>query len=237
MVADDARSAIFGAITRAAARTPAEQDAAHRAVADRLARHPRNLVPARGQLPPAERLALFTRMAEGVAATVRHLSGPADVPGAVADYLSGHNLPARARVAPDAALRSLPWDSRPTLEVAFGPAGPADRVTVTRALAGVAETGSCLMTSGPDGGPTLIFLPETNIIVLASDAVTGSYEEAWDMLRRRQGDRGMPRIATLVTGPSRTADIEQTPQVHAHGPGHLHILLVDGLDPPGPPAS
>ena len=56
--------------------------------------------------------------------------------------------------------------------------------------------------------------------------IVGSYEDGWDAVRRRGPD--MPRTVNLITGPSRTGDIEQTIQLGAHGPRRLHILLIDG---------
>lgn len=218
-----ARAAILGGIRRAAGALR-DAEAARAAVAQRLAAHPRNLIPARTALPPAALVELFVAKARSVAATVERVAA-GGVPDAVADYLAGRNLPARVRVAPDPALLALAWDSRPALEVDFGPARPDDATSVTSALAGIAETGTLLTASGP-GHPTgLTFLPSTHIVVLPVERIVGSYEAGWDLLRAA-GD--MPRTACLVTGPSRTADIEQTAQLHAHGPGRLHIILVDG---------
>ena len=68
-------------------------------------------------------------------------------------------------------------------------------------------------------------------MLLRSSAIVGAYEEAWDRLRvgRRDPMTGgwMPRNLMLVTGPSRSADIEQTLELGAHGPRRLHILLVE----------
>lgn len=225
-----ARDGVLGAIRKAASHL--RNDAAARAaVEQRLSSHPRNLIPARGQLPTAQRIDLFIRQAQAVAATVERVAERSRIPHAVADFLSTHNLPSTVRAAPDPELRALDWSRRPTLEVLFGKGESHDLATLTMALAGVAETATLFAASGPDGGPTLIFLPGTHIVVLPTDRVVGSYEEGWDLLRARQNG-AMPRSVNLITGPSRTADIEQTPQLHAHGPGRLHILLVDAAPPP-----
>jgi L-lactate dehydrogenase complex protein LldG len=53
-------------------------------------------------------------------------------------------------------------------------------------------------------------------------------------LRKQQAGGGatlMPRTVNWITGPSRTADIEQTLLLGAHGPQRLHILIVNDLDP------
>ena len=52
----------------------------------------------------------------------------------------------------------------------------------------------------------------------------GLMAEAWDLLRKTLG--GMPRNVMLVTGPSRSADIEQSLELGAHGPRRLHVVLV-----------
>ena len=98
---------------------------------------------------------------------------------------------------------------------------------MTRAVLGVAETGSLVFASGPENPVTLNFLGETHFAVVAAGDIVEGYEEAWAALRTR--DR--PRTVNWVTGPSRSADIGQTLQLGAHGPVALHIFIVD--DPEG----
>ena len=217
------RNAILGGI-RSALGPKADDPARCTAVDERLARHPRGLVPARGQLPHAEQLDLFTAMAREAACTVQPLASLDEVPAAVAEYLAGLNLPAELRVAPDPTLDGIPWHARPTLTVSRGHARDGDAVSVTGAFAGVAETGTLMLASGPGHPTTLNFLPDTHIVVLRRDRVTGSYEDAWDRLRAERGE--VPRTVSFVTGPSRTGDIEQKIELGAHGPRRLHILLV-----------
>ena len=45
--------------------------------------------------------------------------------------------------------------------------------------------------------------------------------------RLRMESRGMPRALNLITGPSRTADVEQTIQLGAHGPRSVHVILLE----------
>ena len=61
--------------------------------------------------------------------------------------------------------------------------------------------------------------------MLRASRIVGPYEDAWDLLRREIG--GMPRNVMLVTGPSRSADIEQTLELGAHGPRRLHVVLIE----------
>ena len=226
-----ARDAILGSIRRSLGRGPLDETA-RAALDERIARPTPNLVPARSALPDEERVALFASMAEGVFATVDRVSGPDAVPGAVADYLAQHNLPPALVMAPDPTLDTYPWADRPMLAIRRGVAEEADRVAVTSALMGFAETGTLMMASGPEHPSTLNFLPETHIVVLPTERIRGAYEEGWAKLRADgEGAAGaafMPRTVNLVTGPSRTADIEQTIALGAHGPRRLHIVIVEG---------
>ena len=221
-----ARDQILGAMRRALKRGP-DDAAAREAVAQRLDSRPRGPIPARGQLPHQDQVALFEDMAVEAAATVARVGSRDDVPGAVADYLKAHNLPPRLRAAPDPAIEGLPWERQPLLEVTTGRAEADDQVSVTHAVAGVAETGTLVLTSGAQAPTTLNFLPDTNIVVLEAAQVVGAYEDAWDRLRAAHGDGVLPRTVNMITGPSRSADIEQTIQLGAHGPRRLHIVLVE----------
>ena len=196
------------------------------AVEARLAAHEPNLIPARARIDPGAQVDLFVEMAEEVSATVARVAGADEVPGAVADYLATHNLPAVAKLAPDPGLDDIPWAERPTLTLVKGKAVDEDAVTITGAFAGIAETGTLMLLSGPDHPTTLNILPETHIVILRREHIVGAYEEGWARLRAE--GRGMPRTVGFVTGPSRSGDIEQTILVGAHGPRRLHIVLIDG---------
>ena len=194
----------------------------------RIAAHPRGIRPARSDRDTAGQIDLFQVQAEAVNATVVRLASVTEVPRAAADYLKDHNLPGSLRLAPEPELSSLPWtDSAPMLTVASGKAEPEDVTSLTAAFAGIAETGTLMLHSGPESPTTLNFLPENHIVVLKASQVVGAYEDAWDRLRDTQDAAAVPRTVNLITGPSRTGDIEQTLQLGAHGPRRLHILLVE----------
>lgn len=182
------------------------------------------VVPARAQGDHAHHLALFAEMAQAVAATLVRVDGWAGVPEAVADYLKGHNLPTDLAVAPDPRLDGLAGHGLFT--VRRGPALPQDVVGVAAAFGGIAETGTLMLVSGPDTPTSLNFLPDVHVVVVAASDIGGTYEEAWARLRLRY-PATLPRTVNLITGPSRTGDIEQTIQLGAHGPRRLHIVLVD----------
>jgi L-lactate dehydrogenase complex protein LldG len=98
---------------------------------------------------------------------------------------------------------------------------------VTGAALGIAETGS-LLIEGNDLPPRLAtMLPLVHVVLMAEEALVPSLAEAGEHLRRSAlGERGEPvRYASIVTGPSRTADVEKTLSTGVHGPGELHIVL------------
>ncbi len=224
-----AREEMLGRIRGAVGKGRAP-DAA-RAVDARLAAHQTNLIPARSQLAPEAKIALFETMAREASATLTRISASSDVPEAIARFLKQENLPSRVAMAPDSWLGGLGWEKQPLLSIRRGRAEPSDDVGVTVAFAAIAETGTLMLLSGPDTPTTLNLLPETSIVVLRASQVVGAYEEAWAQLRQvRNGEGGvvaMPRTVNFVTGPSRSADIEQQLQMGAHGPRRLHIVLVD----------
>lgn len=220
-----ARSTILSNIRRSLGANGS--DAGRRAIViARLDRPPRGIVPERGQLPQDDRVKLFQEMAEKVSASVTRLASSDAIPGAIATYLRDQNLPAAIRMGDDAMLTALPWKATPQIEIARGPSKGDDAVTVSHALAGIAETGTLALVSGPDNPTTLNFLPETHIVVLQAENIVGDYETVWDTIRARYGKGDMPRTINMITGPSRSADIEQTILLGAHGPRQLHVVIV-----------
>ena len=232
---DPGRTAVLGAIRTALGRERLSTDA-RAELDDRLARHKRNLVPAQGRVPAAERLALFQAKAEAVSCTVERLGQADEVPSAVAAYLREHNLSPELALAPEEWLAELPWEREPLLELRKGASRGAERVSLTPAFAAIAETGTLLAESGPEHPSSLNFLPEHHIVALKASQVVAAYEDAWVKLRKaRKKGRGfdLPRTLNMITGPSRTGDIELTILLGAHGPRGLHILLIDDEDSDG----
>jgi L-lactate dehydrogenase complex protein LldG len=222
---DEARGAVLGRIRAALGVTSA--DGARRAlVADRLERHPRGTIPARARKSGEDCVALLTEMLTKQGAEMIRATTPKDAVGAVAAYLRTHRLPASLRMGADPLLAALPWDAEPDIDRRFGRAEASDQVSLSRAVAAAAETGTLFLVSGPDNPTTLNFLPETNMVLIAAADILGSYEEAWDRLRVVYGQGALPRTVNLISGPSRTADIEQTIVRGAHGPRRLAVLIL-----------
>ncbi|MBP6766875.1 MAG: lactate utilization protein [Reyranella sp.] len=220
----NARAEILGGIRRSLRRGELTGEA-RSAVETRLAEPPRGPSVARGQLPPAEKVALFCQWAETLNATVARV-GPAEVPGEVSAYLARNNLPATVAMAPSPLLECYDWTSQKMLSIRRGRGEGSDQVSVTGAFAGIAETGTVVMASGPDHPVSLNLLPDTHVVVLRESDIVGGYEDVWGRLRARYGKNLMPRTVNTITGPSRTGDIEQTIELGAHGPRRMHILVV-----------
>jgi L-lactate dehydrogenase complex protein LldG len=224
-IMSDARSAILGTIRRSLRRDaiPPERAAALEA---RLGNPTPNLIPARAKGDARKVIELFVEMTAYAQATLTRVKDAKAVPAAVAEYLAGQNLPASFVMAPDPELDAIPWSERPTLSIRRGRTEGDDQVSVTGAFAAIAETGTLMLTSGPDHPSTLNFLPETHIVVLKAGKIVGPYEEAWNRLRAAR-DGTLPRTVNFVTGPSRSGDIEQRLLMGAHGPRRLHVVLID----------
>lgn len=196
------------------------------AVQARLAGTPRGVVPARGQIDPKERIGLFKKMAEGAFASVAIVASATEVPAEAARWLRDNNLPATLRMGADLRLAAMPWGET-SIETAHGPSDGHDLNAVSHAFAGVAESGTLIMTSGPENPSTLNFLPDNHVVVLSAGDLAGDYESVFDRLRSTYGKDRMPRTVNMITGPSRSADIGQTMLLGAHGPRKLHIVIVD----------
>ncbi|MBA5779251.1 lactate utilization protein [Stappia sp. F7233] len=212
---------------RASLGRKSDDTARRAAVTDRLQRTPKGVVPRRGQLPQAEKLDLFCKMAEAVQASVARVASTADVPQAVTDYLRQKNLPAHVRMGADAFLAEMPWSGQKNLTIESGRAKGSDEVGLSHALAGVAETGTLVLASGPDNPTTINFLPEHHIAVIRAADIEGDMEAVWTRIRATYGKGEMPRVVNMITGPSRSGDIEQTILLGAHGPRAVHIVVVE----------
>ena len=165
----------------------------------------------------------LTHAMESVAMSVVRLQSMSDVVKAVEWYLESENVDAGAlgdvTVAP--ALATLDWPDY----YACGKATGVEKVSITPCLAAVAETGSVVTVSHQATPATLNFLPETHIVVLRESQVTRHVDDVFPLLRDLDI---LPRAVNFITGPSRTADIEQTLEIGAHGPRRMHVLLLAG---------
>jgi len=212
---------VLGAVRQALGRN-APDAASLAAIKDRMTVAAKGPVPVRGQDFGAAAVARFEAEAKNASALVTRLDDVSAIPAFVAGFLADHNLPSHVRIATDAALASVDWAAVAPLLAETGPADPADMASLSVAKAGVAETGTLVLVADVANPGTLNSLPQHHIVVLHADRIVGHYEEVWPSIRQD----GMPRAVVWVTGPSRTADIEQELLMGAHGPQMLQILIV-----------
>jgi len=177
----------------------------------------------RGTLPPVEAdlVARFRARAEAMQSTTEEVAGEADVPAAVARYLKGAGLPLAGCAWPE--LAHLDWRSA-GLALEPRAANGGDAVGVTGGFAAIAETGTLMLASGPDAPATVSLVPETHVAVVFAERIVAHMEDAWALAREEL--RQLPRAINFVSGPSRTADIDQTIVLGAHGPYRVHVVVV-----------
>lgn len=98
--------------------------------------------------------------------------------------------------------------------------------SVTSAQAGIADTGTLVLIPGPREPRTLSLVPPVHVAVLMASQLYASLPAAMQAL---SPEKDMPTNLVLVTGPSKTSDIQQTLAFGAHGPKELVIVLVNDL--------
>ena len=212
---NDARHNILDRIQNANRHRP-EPDSPE-LVRERLQRH------ARGPQPGWQE-DLFTRFiqkAEQAAASVERVNSVKIIVDAVRSYLSAHSLGEKLVCAGTPLLEQLKWPESMSTETRL--ATIDDKVVFVEAYAGIAETGSIVMCSGKATPASLNFLPDHFLCVVHKSRIVKNMEDVWEHLRREGGS--LPRAINIITGPSRTADVEQIIQMGAHGPRRVHILL------------
>ena len=219
------RAAVFASIRRSLGVTGDEATRRFE-VETRLKQAPPGIVPKRGQGDLSARLATFKDEAERAQASVAEIGGWMEAPAEIARFLRENNCPATVRMGDDPRLAAMPW-SETSLEIQHGASDGGDVNAVSVAFAGIAETGTLALVSGPDNPTTLNFLPDNHIVILPREAIEADYESVFASLRGIYGKGGAPRTLNFITGPSRSADIEQTLLLGAHGPRRVHIVVVD----------
>jgi L-lactate dehydrogenase complex protein LldG len=178
---------------------------------------------AAGPRPQAEWnfIARFRERAVSLASSVDQVASISEMPRAVARYLRENNLPLQAVCWPEFA--QLDWAAQ-GMNVTARPAQGNDLLGITGVFCAIAETGTLVLLSHENTPAATSLLPETHIAVVKTARIVKGMEEAWALLRTERGS--LPRAVNFISGPSRTADIEQTVTLGAHGPYRVHIVLV-----------
>jgi L-lactate dehydrogenase complex protein LldG len=102
-----------------------------------------------------------------------------------------------------------------------GAAPKIEGAEMSEAAYGLAETGSVVLAAAPDEPRARSLLPEVHISLLREDRILPGLPELFEAL-----GSDLPSALAIVTGPSRSADIEQSMTVGVHGPGEVHVVLL-----------
>ena len=191
---------------------------------------------ARGPAPAfdGDRVARFIRRAGDMESTVARIGDRTEIPAAVAVYLDTLELaPAlAAQLISQESHRGVCWPefadldwTRAGLSVEARPTVGDDRLGITGVFCAIAETGTLVVVSGADTPTATTLLPDTHVAIVTANRIVDTMEDAFALIRKECGN--VPRAINMISGPSRTGDIEQTIVLGAHGPFRVHILVVD----------
>ncbi len=218
------RDAVLGRVRRAL-RHEGDRGAARAAAEAYVAAHTQGPRPTR----PDDLVAHFRRRATDMASTVESIASVADIPAAVARYIDALVLP--PALAAQQSRQGVCWPEfagldwpGAGLQIEARPTLGNDRLGITGCMCAIAETGTLVFTTGADTPSASALLPDTHIAVLRADRVVPGMEDAFALIRRER--EVMPRAVNMISGPSRTGDIEQTIVLGAHGPFRVHILVL-----------
>jgi L-lactate utilization protein LutC len=163
--------------------------------------------------------ALFVEKAKASIARVTEIASIEEAPEAIWAILSAVQV-ARLHVPSESSLRELVWHRAPGLTLSSAPPSGED-TSFSAADYGIAETGTLAFLSGASTPSSWHFRPGREMVLLRRASIVPRLEDLFAAI----GRGGMPATMNLVTGPSRTADVEQTIELGAHGPREVHILL------------
>lgn len=186
------------------------------------------------RLRHASILSRFVSQVEGVGGVVRDAADPQAVGFSIGALARAKGL-TLCQTADAALADELELDgalAETSIRLVRGPSPDTIAqvgVGITRAVLGVAETGSILIHLNEVDGHLLTMLPEIHVALLPQDAVVDSLEEGLLVTRYlilRSHAQSRPSYLSWVTGPSRTADIERVLTIGVHGPRELHVFLL-----------
>jgi len=91
----------------------------------------------------------------------------------------------------------------------------------------IARNGSILLSNANMAGRRLSIYPPVHIVLAYSSQMVLDLKDGFKLIKSKYG-HNLPSMISNVTGPSRTADIEKTLVLGAHGPKELFVFLLDG---------
>lgn len=175
-----------------------------------------------GYRTPEEKVARFRHALEALGGTVTEAAGPEEARAAVDGIVAGRE----SVVSPHPFLAScgLSGISYTTPEELRNACASAV-VGITSAYCLLAETGTIVLRATPEEPRLLSLLPPVHIAVVPRERLLTNLDEMLSMIPRPVDDSS---AMVLVTGPSRTGDIEQFLVRGVHGPGEVHVVIAGG---------
>ncbi len=178
---------------------------------------------------PVDLLAKFMARATDMQSTVERVADVTQIPAAVARYVNALELP--PSLASQKSHKGVCWPEFEGLDwkgaslvIEARPTIGNDRLGITGTFCAIAETGTLVVLSGANAPTATTLLPDTHIAVVRADRIVSGMEEAFALIRKERGK--LPRAINMISGPSRTGDVEQTIVLGAHGPFRVHIVVV-----------
>ena len=219
-----ARDAVLGRVKKALGATG--NRAAANAEAERyIGAHAHGPRPAM----PTDLIAKFMARATDMQSTVERVADVTLIPAAVARYINALELP--PSLASQKSHKGICWPEFEGLDwkgaslvIEARPTLGTDRLGITGTFCAIAETGTLVILSAANAPTATTLLPDTHIAVVRADRVVSGMEEAFALIRKERGK--LPRAINMISGPSRTGDVEQTIVLGAHGPFRVHIVVV-----------
>ncbi len=177
------------------------------------------------RIPREERIAVFFDCIQRLSGKTHRASSPSDACAYVAAVLEGRtSVASNAALLDECGITRLPRVTsgvyeRPRLRelCASSDAG------ITGADFALADTGSLVMTSSPREARMISLLPPLHLAVVSEQSILSGLDELFETLPHPAGQSSS---MVLITGPSRTADIEQILVRGVHGPGEIHVVVV-----------
>lgn len=213
-----ARENILARIREKSGRSGVASEMEMAEVRTHIGRHARGPLPSIAMQDPVTH---FIAECARLKSTTAELDGLAALPAEVARYVAANALTMRCVgwhefAGLDWAGAGITFDDRP--------ANGDDLIGLTGSFCGIGETGTLLLLGAASTPKSTALLPETHICVVRKSRIVATMEDSFALMRSEIGEP--PRATFFVSGPSRTADIEQTLVIGAHGPYRVHVILI-----------
>jgi L-lactate dehydrogenase complex protein LldG len=213
-----ARENILARIRSQSGKTGPTTEAELAAAREVIAARTRGPLPGFAQHEPVQH---FIEECDRLKTSVAEVASLADVPNEIARYIAAESLV--PTLAGWTEFATLAWQTN-NISFANRPANTDDLIGLTGCFCAIGETGTLLLLGGVATPKVTALLPETHICVVQKSRIVPTMEDAFQLMRDEVGEP--PRATFFVSGPSRTADIEQTIVIGAHGPYRVHVILV-----------